>query len=112
MKITRADVIDKLDDFYGITQDDLTPRELAIIGLCARDLFEEEIELLDNFKASEEPSNCILGDVRQSALSWWNSLTHMQKMIIRKSVFHLENKKLEYFDEEDMQYLYDHWHFV
>jgi hypothetical protein len=36
--MNRCNVIDLLEDNYGLNKDELTKRELAIIGLCTKEL--------------------------------------------------------------------------
>ena len=44
--MNRCDVIDLLEDKYGLNKDELSKRELAIIGLCTNELVDyEEQEL-------------------------------------------------------------------
>jgi hypothetical protein len=46
--MTRATVIDTLEDVYKINSDELTPRELAIIGLVTNNITNEEVILLQS----------------------------------------------------------------
>ena len=45
--MNRCTVIDLLEDKYGLNKDELTKRELAIIGLCTNELADDDNEELN-----------------------------------------------------------------
>ena len=45
--MNRCDVIDLLEDKYGLNKDELSKRELAIIGLCTNELADDEEQELN-----------------------------------------------------------------
>ena len=55
--LTRADIIDSIEDTYGLLCENLTDREVAIIGHIANNIREDEVKLLEKaneFDASKE----------------------------------------------------------
>ena len=62
--MNRCTVIDLLEDKYGLNKDELSKRELAIIGLCTNELADDEEQELNlhlvslSFKAGDKILVC------------------------------------------------------
>ena len=56
--MTKASVIDLLEDVYKIKSSDLTERELAIIGLATDNISNKEVQLLQSYMVKPLCINC------------------------------------------------------
>ena len=83
--MNRCDVIDLLEDRYGINKDNLTKRELAIIGICTVNYTKkDEAELNLHLVSKRE----LINDVKETLYKY-------KEYVLADDKLNLEEKQLE-----------------